>query len=90
MRPEPSEPEPRAVATRARVGLLLFFVYVLLYGGFMGLVLLRPDMLSLRPFGGVNLAIAYGLGLIVAALLLAVAYMVACRWIDSGNRPDPR
>jgi len=57
------------------VGLTLFFVYVLLYGGFMGLVLVRPDLLALRPFGGVNLAIVAGMGLIVAAFVLAVAYM---------------
>jgi uncharacterized membrane protein (DUF485 family) len=39
-------------------------------------VLVRPDLLSKRPFGGVNLAIAYGMGLIAAAFLLAVVYMV--------------
>lgn len=64
-------PPPRA----SRVGLALFWVYVALYSGFMGLVLARPDLLSLRPFGGVNLAIAAGMGLIVAAFLLAVVYM---------------
>ncbi|MCE9631458.1 MAG: DUF485 domain-containing protein [Planctomycetia bacterium] len=63
---------PRA----SRLGLALFWVYVLLYGGFMGLVLARPDLLSLRPFGGVNLAIVYGMGLIAAAFMLAVIYMV--------------
>ncbi|NBV45419.1 MAG: DUF485 domain-containing protein [Planctomycetia bacterium] len=59
-----------------RVGLILFWLYVLLYGGFMALVLVRPDLLSVRPFGGVNLAIAYGMGLIASAFLLAVVYMV--------------
>ena len=58
------------------LGLALFWVYVALSGGFMGLVLVRPDLLALRPFGGVNLAIVYGIGLIAAAFVLAVAYMV--------------
>ena len=58
------------------VGLALFWVYVALYGGFMALVLVRPDLLSLRPFGGVNLAIVSGMGLIAAAFGLAVAYMI--------------
>jgi uncharacterized membrane protein (DUF485 family) len=48
----------------------------------MVLVLARPEWLSTRPLGGVNLAITYGLGLIVAALVLACAYMVACRIVD--------
>jgi uncharacterized membrane protein (DUF485 family) len=64
-------------ATTSRLGMALFWVYVLLYGGFMGLVLVRPDLLSWRPFGGVNLAIAAGMGLIAAALVLAVVYMLA-------------
>jgi uncharacterized membrane protein (DUF485 family) len=63
--------------TTSRLGLVLFWIYVLLYGGFMGLVLMRPDLLSWRPLGGVNLAIASGMGLIAAAFLLAVLYMVA-------------
>jgi len=64
-------------ATTSRLGLVLFWIYVLLYGGFMGLVLVRPDLLSWRPLGGVNLAIASGMGLIAAAFILAVLYMVA-------------
>lgn len=68
--------------SRARIGLGLFAAYVVLYAGFMMLVLARPDWLSARPVGGVNLAVTYGLGLIVAALVLAVIYMAACRIVD--------
>lgn len=70
---QPSEP----VAALSRLGLAFFWIYVLLYGGFMALVLVRPDLLSWRPLGGVNLAIASGLGLIGAAFVLAVVYMIA-------------
>ena len=70
-----------------RIGLALFWVYVALYAGFMALVLFRPDLLSLRPFGGVNLAIAYGMGLIAGAFLLAIVYMVACRAVEGDGRP---
>lgn len=59
-----------------RLGLVLFWVYVALYGGFIALVLARPDLLSLRPFGGVNLAIACGMGLIAAAFGLALLSLV--------------
>ena len=72
----PTPPPPEAEG-RSRFGFALFWVYVLLYGGFMVLVLVRPDLLSLRPLGGVNLAIAYGMGLIAAAFVLAVIYMLA-------------
>lgn len=70
-----------------RIGFALFWVYVLLYVGFMLAVVFRPDVLATRPFGGVNLAIAWGLGLIVAALVLAAVSTVACRGDGTGDRP---
>jgi uncharacterized membrane protein (DUF485 family) len=76
--PNPSSKRPQPAAEPAsRLGLGLFWVYVLLYGGFIALVLVRPDLLSVRPLGGVNLAIAYGMGLIAAAFVLAAVYMFA-------------
>jgi uncharacterized membrane protein (DUF485 family) len=60
-----------------RLGLGLFIAYVMMYAGFMGLVLVWPEALSWRPVAGVNLAILSGLGLIVAAIVLAVIFMLA-------------
>ena len=80
------EPGSRGPGRAARIGFGLFWVYVILYFGFIALVLFRPDILSSRPFGGVNLAIASGLGLIAAALLLSVVYMVAARVVESPGR----
>ena len=80
---EHREPGINGPGRAARIGFGLFWIYVILYFGFIALVLFRPDILSSRPFGGVNLAIASGLGLIAAALLLSVVYMVACRVVES-------
>jgi uncharacterized membrane protein (DUF485 family) len=67
------------IAHNTRMGLLLFAVYVALYGGFMALSAFWPEVMS-RPFlGGVNLAVTYGFTLIVAALALALLYMKLCR-----------
>ena len=71
---DPRQPDDGTAASR--LGLFLFWIYVALYGGFMALVLVRPDLLALRPFGGVNLAILAGLGLIVAAFGLALVSML--------------
>ena len=65
------------------LGLALFYVYLLIYGGFVGLNAFAPDVMEQTPFAGVNLAILYGIALIVAALLLALIYGVFCR-----DRPD--
>ncbi len=73
---EPSRESPN-LPRASRVGLALFGIYVLLYAGFITLVLVRPDIVAKRPFGGVNLAIICGLGLIVAAIVLATAFLFA-------------
>lgn len=71
--------DPQISARNSRYGLWLFSIYLILYGGFMGLSAFEPQLMSKTPFGGVNLAIIYGFGLIVGALVLAVIYMVLCR-----------
>jgi uncharacterized membrane protein (DUF485 family) len=76
----PKEKEDAAIIARTtRVGLVLFAVYVLLYSGFMGLCAFAPKLMATTPFGGANLAIMYGFGLIAAALVLALIYMWVCR-----------
>jgi len=63
----------------ARVGLVLFVIYLVFYGGFVLLSAFAPEMMETTPVAGVNLAILYGFGLIVAALLLAVVYGLMCK-----------
>ena len=63
----------------ARVGFVLFVVYLLLYGGFVFLNAFAADVMERTPIAGVNLAILYGVGLIIAALILALVYGFLCR-----------
>src|SRR5512145_2655928 len=80
---EPRLPRAAQAATgrdrNARLGLRLFAVYLVLYGGFMGLSAFFPEASGWTPFGGANLAILYGLGLILAAVVLAFVYAFLCR-----------
>lgn len=66
-------------ARNARYGLWLFAVYLLLYGGFVGINAFAPQWMEIRPVAGINLAILYGMGLIVAAFVLALLYGWLCR-----------
>lgn len=75
---QPGE-HPDDISRNARYGLGLFAVYVALYGGFISLAVFSPEKLAAPAVGGVNLAIVYGFTLIVAALALALIYMVLCR-----------
>ena len=75
------------IARNARIGLWLFAVYVVLYGGFMALSAFDHERMG-RPFlGGVNLAVTYGMALILGAFVLALLYMflVRGRAGDNGN-----
>jgi uncharacterized membrane protein (DUF485 family) len=65
-------------AANARAGLVLFFIYLAFYAGFMGLAAFAPQAMGRPVLGGVNLAITYGMGLIIGALAIAAIYMWAC------------
>ncbi len=77
----------------SRIGLALFALYLALYGGFVLLAAFAPAVMERTPLAGVNLAIWYGFGLIVAAILLALIYGWACRNAAASpsepGRPDP-
>lgn len=75
----PAETEDPAISRRnARNGLWLFALYFALYAGFVGLNAFRPSTMT-AEFSGINLAVWYGLGLIIAAFVLAMVYMGLCR-----------
>lgn len=75
--------DPDIVARRAKLGLWLFAVYCGLYAGFMYLCAFEPKLMESTPAAGVNLAIWYGLGLIVGALALALVYAALCRKLEA-------
>jgi len=62
-----------------RIGFVLFGAYLLLYGGFVFIAAFAPDVMERTPFLGLNVAILYGFGLIIAALIAALIYGFACK-----------
>jgi uncharacterized membrane protein (DUF485 family) len=69
-------PEVQSVNTRNAT--ILFLIYLALYAGFMGLASYAPKSMGVKVLAGVNLAIVYGMGLIIVAVLLAMVYMWLC------------
>jgi uncharacterized membrane protein (DUF485 family) len=69
----------RTAARNSRVGLIFFSIYLLIYCGYVGIAAFAPAQLERTPVAGLNVAILYGLGLIVFALIFAVCYGWACR-----------
>jgi len=71
--------DARYADRNARYGIILFLIYVVLYAGFVALNAFFPKVMAAEMPGGVNVAVAYGIGLILAAFFLALVYMVLCR-----------
>ena len=72
-------PDDRPDGRNTRWGLILFFIYLLFYGGFVYLNAFRSDLMARPSLGGMNLATAYGIALIIVALVLALIYMLLCK-----------
>ncbi|NOY29822.1 MAG: DUF485 domain-containing protein [Planctomycetes bacterium] len=62
----------------SRIGMRLFAVYLLLYGGFVLLNTFSPTTMEATPIEGINVAILYGFVLIVSAIVLALLYGLLC------------
>ncbi len=60
-------------------GLILFLIYLIIYGVFVYLAAFNGAVISKRPFGGINLAIIYGFVLIISPLILAMIYLWTAR-----------
>ena len=82
-----NQPDPVVEASsthNARLGIVFFLLYLVLYAGFIVIATFKYEWMSRPSLGGLNLAIVYGMGLIIAAFVLAVVYMIMCK------RPDER
>ena len=78
--PLPEEPrDPGTERRNARVGLILFWVYLLFYAGFVLANAFAPSVMDAVLPGGLNFAVVSGFALILGAAVLAVLYAVLCR-----------
>ena len=82
--PPPEARDPAVERYNARVGLVLFAVYLAAYTAYVLINTFRPAVMDQVPFLGINLAVSSGLGLIVGALVLALLYAVLCRTPKGG------
>jgi uncharacterized membrane protein (DUF485 family) len=67
-----------AFAYKRRLGVIMFIVYGAIYAAFVAVNLVKPVLMETVLFSGLNLAVVYGMGLILLALVLALFYNRAC------------
>lgn len=74
----PSDEKEALTRRKSALGIRLFFVYLVLYAGFVAIGVFQYELLAVRVPGGLNLALAYGIGLIVFAVILGIVYNYYC------------
>jgi uncharacterized membrane protein (DUF485 family) len=72
-----------AAAKKSRLGVILFIVYTLIYAGFVLIGLAKPELMGLELIGGQNIAIIYGFGLIILAIVMGFVYNFFCTRMEN-------
>ena len=77
---EPAAPSGKDPASdfKKRIGFTMFVIYCVVYAGFVIINVANPLMMEKIVFLGLNLAVVYGFGLILFALILALIYNMMC------------
>lgn len=82
----PAPEAPDAYEKRkSAIGIRMALLYSIIYAGFVVLNVFRPQGMGARAVFGLNLAVAYGIGLILTAILFALIYNLLCRVPGSGK-----
>jgi uncharacterized membrane protein (DUF485 family) len=78
-----------SIPRKTKLGVILFVVYLVIYTGFVVIGSLFTDFLGGRAFAGLNLAVIYGMGLIMLAAVLGLFYNHFCtKYEKQMNRED--
>jgi uncharacterized membrane protein (DUF485 family) len=63
---------------KASLGIKLFWLYCVIYMGFVGVAVFAPEAMKMPVLAGTNLAIIYGMALILFAIILGLIYNYFC------------
>jgi uncharacterized membrane protein (DUF485 family) len=66
-----------AISKKNKLGILLFIIYMTVYSGFVGIGVIAPHIMKSKILSQ-NVAVVYGLGLIVLAIIMGVIYNFYC------------
>ena len=67
-----------SIPKKTRLGVILFLVYLAIYAGFVVIGTLYTEVLGVRVFANLNLAVVYGMGLIILAAVMGLFYNHFC------------
>ena len=73
----------KAAKKKARLGIRMFIVYTLVYAGFVFIGITWPEIMGLQVISDQNLAIVYGFGLIILAIIMGFIYNYFCTRMEN-------
>jgi len=73
--------DAKTAKIKSRIGIWMFLGYTIVYAVFIVLNVSNPKLMGM-DVGMVNVAIIFGFGLIVLALIMAVIYNALCGWAE--------
>ncbi len=76
--PAAKQAKDKASEWKASLGIKLFLFYGIIYAGFVGIAVFNPTLMKRETLAGVNLAIVYGMALILFAIILGLVYNYFC------------
>lgn len=82
---EPAAPMGVEYASKqkTKLGIILFFVYAIIYVGFVIIGLVYTNLMSIQVIAGLNLAVVYGMGLIILAAVMGYIYSLVCTHMEN-------
>lgn len=81
--------EDKSAKQKSKLGIIMFLIYFVVYAGFIIINVVDPQLMKMN-IGSLNLAIVYGFGLIVFALILALIYNHLCSKAEKDAESDKK
>lgn len=75
----PIAADDAALRRKTKIGVRMTALYAVVYGGFVAVSVFRPSLTGMKALFGLNLAVFYGIGLILIAIIFALIYNHLCR-----------
>ena len=67
---------------KKKLGLILFLCYAVIYASFVIIGLSYTELLGIKVIAGLNLAVVYGMGLIILAIVMGYIYSLICSYME--------
>jgi len=71
---------------KTKLGIIMFAIYTPIYLAFILISVISPSFMA-KDVGGLNVAIVYGFGIIVLAIIQAIIYNNICSAKERHDRP---